>query len=198
MQSELARNALANFSSDVPSAACRAASADWLTRSCFLSAIPHSDIAPSTSSRITSATYAATSAARPADRPSSNRRTATTTRGATDHSTCQAANRRLGQECPSRAPAQMRAGRRIGEQRLVVKVFIVTRRTYFKRRPGPAADLLMPPLAHPTVLVVEDEEELRQTIAESLEASGFVVTQALDGGDATSHLEGFAADALVV
>jgi two-component system response regulator AtoC len=56
----------------------------------------------------------------------------------------------------------------------------------------------MPQLAHPTVLVVEDEAELRQTIADSLEASGFMVTQALDGADATSHLEGFAYDGLVV
>jgi two-component system response regulator AtoC len=56
----------------------------------------------------------------------------------------------------------------------------------------------MPQLAHPTVLVVEDEAELRQTIADSLEANGFVVAQALDGADATSHLEGFAYDALVV
>src|ERR1700730_4476881 len=56
----------------------------------------------------------------------------------------------------------------------------------------------MPQLAHPTVLVVEDEAELRQTIADSLEISGFVVGQAVDGADATSHLEGFAYDGLVV
>ena len=56
----------------------------------------------------------------------------------------------------------------------------------------------MPQLARPTVLIVEDEAELRQTIADSLEASGFVVGQAVDGGDAISRLEGFAYDALVV
>jgi DNA-binding NtrC family response regulator len=53
-------------------------------------------------------------------------------------------------------------------------------------------------MTHPTVLVVEDEAELRQTIADSLDASGFVVAQALDAADATSRLEGFAYDALVV
>jgi DNA-binding NtrC family response regulator len=56
----------------------------------------------------------------------------------------------------------------------------------------------MPHSTQPTVLVVEDEAELRQTIADSLEASGFVVAQALDAADATSRLEGYAYDALVV
>src|SRR3979490_1477849 len=56
----------------------------------------------------------------------------------------------------------------------------------------------MPHSTQPTVLIVEDEAELRQTIADSLEASGFVVAQALDAADATSRLEGFAYDALVV
>jgi DNA-binding NtrC family response regulator len=51
---------------------------------------------------------------------------------------------------------------------------------------------------HPTVLVVEDEADLRQTIADSLEASGFEVAQSSDAADATSRLEGFAYDALVV
>ena len=50
----------------------------------------------------------------------------------------------------------------------------------------------------PTVLVVEDEPDLRQLIAESLEAKGFAVAQALDGGDAIARLEGFAYDGLVV
>ena len=50
----------------------------------------------------------------------------------------------------------------------------------------------------PTVLVVEDEAELRQTIVESLEAAGFAVAQAVDAGDARSRLEGFAYDGLVV
>jgi DNA-binding NtrC family response regulator len=49
-----------------------------------------------------------------------------------------------------------------------------------------------------TVLVVEDEPDLRQLIAESLEAKGFAVAQALDGSDAMARLEGFAYDGLVV
>jgi DNA-binding NtrC family response regulator len=52
--------------------------------------------------------------------------------------------------------------------------------------------------SQPTVLVVEDEQELRQIIADSLEAKGFVVAQALDAADARSRLEGFAYDAVVV
>jgi two-component system response regulator AtoC len=56
----------------------------------------------------------------------------------------------------------------------------------------------MPRQARPTVLVVDDEAEMRQTIADSLEASGFVVTQSADAADATSRLEGFAYDALVI
>jgi DNA-binding NtrC family response regulator len=52
--------------------------------------------------------------------------------------------------------------------------------------------------SQPTVLVVEDEQELRQIIADSLEAKGFAVAQALNAADATSRLEGFAYDALVV
>ena len=50
----------------------------------------------------------------------------------------------------------------------------------------------------PTVLVVEDEADLRQTIADSLEAEGFTVAQALGAADATARLEGFAYDGLVV
>src|SRR5262245_26151742 len=50
----------------------------------------------------------------------------------------------------------------------------------------------------PTILVVEDEAELRQIIADSLEAKGFAVAQALDAADATSRLEGFAYDGLGV
>jgi DNA-binding NtrC family response regulator len=56
----------------------------------------------------------------------------------------------------------------------------------------------MAQVPHHTVLVVEDEADIRQTIADSLELSGFVVAQALDAADATSRLEGFAYDALVV
>jgi DNA-binding NtrC family response regulator len=56
----------------------------------------------------------------------------------------------------------------------------------------------MSQLSQPTVLVVEDEAELRQIIADSLEAKGFAVAQALDAADARSRLEGFAYDGLVV
>lgn len=52
--------------------------------------------------------------------------------------------------------------------------------------------------ARPSVLVVEDEPNLRQVIVEGLEADGFAVAQALDGADAISRLRGFAYDGLVV
>ena len=50
----------------------------------------------------------------------------------------------------------------------------------------------------PTVLVVEDEDELRQIIAESLESRGFAVAQSTTAKDALDRLEGFAYDSLVV
>src|SRR4051812_4301087 len=50
----------------------------------------------------------------------------------------------------------------------------------------------------PTVLVVEDEDDLRQIIADSLESRGFAVAQALNAADALARLEGFAYDSLVV
>ena len=50
----------------------------------------------------------------------------------------------------------------------------------------------------PTVLVVEDEADLRQLIAESLSADGFEVAQAPDAADAVERLKDFAYDALVV
>jgi DNA-binding NtrC family response regulator len=49
-----------------------------------------------------------------------------------------------------------------------------------------------------TVLVVEDESDARQMIAESLEAAGFAAAQATGAVDALSRLDGFAYDALVV
>src|SRR4051812_34720668 len=49
-----------------------------------------------------------------------------------------------------------------------------------------------------SVLVVEDEPELRQLIADGLEQEGFTVAQALDGADALARLHGYAYDALVV
>jgi DNA-binding NtrC family response regulator len=58
--------------------------------------------------------------------------------------------------------------------------------------------ILMSQNAQPTVLVVEDETELRQLVAESLEAKGFIVAQAVDAADAIARLEGFAYDGLVV
>jgi DNA-binding NtrC family response regulator len=50
----------------------------------------------------------------------------------------------------------------------------------------------------PTVLVVEDDADLRGLLAESLEAQGFAVAQAGQAADAIDRLEGFAYDALVV
>ena len=50
----------------------------------------------------------------------------------------------------------------------------------------------------PTVLLVEDEAELRQVVAESLESRGFAVAQAGDAADALARLEGFAYDGLVL
>jgi DNA-binding NtrC family response regulator len=50
----------------------------------------------------------------------------------------------------------------------------------------------------PTVLVVEDEAETRQLIADSLEAAGFAAAQASDVSDALARLDGFAYDGLVV
>jgi len=49
-----------------------------------------------------------------------------------------------------------------------------------------------------SVLIVEDEVDLRQTIAESLEAEGFSAAQAVDGADAIERLKGFAYDAIVI
>lgn len=51
---------------------------------------------------------------------------------------------------------------------------------------------------HCSVLVVEDDADLRPMIAESLEAAGFAAAQAGDASDAVSRLDGFAYDALVV
>jgi DNA-binding NtrC family response regulator len=49
-----------------------------------------------------------------------------------------------------------------------------------------------------TVLVVEDDPDLRPLIVESLESAGFAAAEAADAADAQSRLEGFAYDALVV
>jgi DNA-binding NtrC family response regulator len=53
-------------------------------------------------------------------------------------------------------------------------------------------------MALPTVLVVEDDVDLRQTLAESLEASGFAAAQAVDATDAIDRLKHFAYDAMVI
>ena len=49
-----------------------------------------------------------------------------------------------------------------------------------------------------TVLVVEDDLDLRATIVESLEANGFAAAQASTAADAIDRLQGFAYDGLVV
>jgi len=40
----------------------------------------------------------------------------------------------------------------------------------------------------PEILLVDDDDELREMIADGLEAAGFVVTRAADGKDALGHL----------
>ena len=52
--------------------------------------------------------------------------------------------------------------------------------------------------ALPSILVVEDDIDLRQTIVASLEANGFAAAQASDAADATERLRSFAYDGLVV
>ena len=49
-----------------------------------------------------------------------------------------------------------------------------------------------------SVLVVDDETDLRELIADSLAADGFEATQAVDGADAIARLKSFAFDAIVV
>lgn len=52
--------------------------------------------------------------------------------------------------------------------------------------------------SRPTVLVVDDEAELRQLVADALDSRGFAVAQAGDVADALSRLEGFAYDGIVL
>src|SRR5437763_1727679 len=54
------------------------------------------------------------------------------------------------------------------------------------------------PTSLPSVLVVDDEADLRELIADSLSGDGFDTTQAADGGDAIARLKTFAFDAIVV
>jgi DNA-binding NtrC family response regulator len=49
-----------------------------------------------------------------------------------------------------------------------------------------------------SVLIVEDDADLRQTLAESLEAAGFTAAQSPDAMDAIDRLKSFAYDGLVV
>lgn len=55
-----------------------------------------------------------------------------------------------------------------------------------------------PPRTDLSVLVVDDEPDLRQTVAESLEAEGIEVTQVATAAEAIKHLREFAYDGLVV
>src|SRR5438445_6877251 len=50
----------------------------------------------------------------------------------------------------------------------------------------------------PTILVVEDEADVRQVVAESLTADGFAVAEAPDGAEALERLRSFPYDGLVV
>ena len=52
--------------------------------------------------------------------------------------------------------------------------------------------------ALPSILVVEDDLDLRQTIVAGLEANGFAAAQAADAADAIERLRSFAYDGLVV
>jgi two-component system, NtrC family, response regulator AtoC len=54
------------------------------------------------------------------------------------------------------------------------------------------------PPARPTVLIVEDDSELRPLLAESLELAGFAAAESANAGDARERLAGFAYDALVI
>jgi DNA-binding NtrC family response regulator len=50
----------------------------------------------------------------------------------------------------------------------------------------------------PSVLIVEDDADLRETLSESLEGAGFAVAQSPDAASAKERLEAFAYDGLVV
>jgi two-component system response regulator PilR (NtrC family) len=50
----------------------------------------------------------------------------------------------------------------------------------------------------PTVLIVDDEADLRSMVAESLATEGFAVSQAADGAEAQERLKGFAYDAIII
>jgi DNA-binding NtrC family response regulator len=50
----------------------------------------------------------------------------------------------------------------------------------------------------PSVLIVEDEDDLRQTVAEALDAEGFQVAQSADAAGALERLRSYAFDAIVI
>jgi DNA-binding NtrC family response regulator len=55
----------------------------------------------------------------------------------------------------------------------------------------------MTPSGQRAVLVVEDDEDLRRTVCESLEAAGFAAAASADANDAIERLKAFAYDGLV-
>jgi DNA-binding NtrC family response regulator len=56
----------------------------------------------------------------------------------------------------------------------------------------------MTPSRQPSVLVVEDDVDLRRTVSESLEGTGFVAAQSPDAADAIDRLKSFAYDGIVI
>jgi CheY-like chemotaxis protein len=50
----------------------------------------------------------------------------------------------------------------------------------------------------PEILLVDDDDELRESIAEGLEGAGFSVTRATDGADALGHLRTSSLPSLVL
>ena len=56
----------------------------------------------------------------------------------------------------------------------------------------------MPSRSQPRLLIVEDDDRLREVIAEHLTKEGFAVAQAPTGADALDRLKGFAYDGLVL
>lgn len=53
-------------------------------------------------------------------------------------------------------------------------------------------------MKEPEILLVDDDDELRESIAEGLENSGFSVTRASDGNDALGHLRTSSLPSLVL
>jgi DNA-binding response OmpR family regulator len=53
-------------------------------------------------------------------------------------------------------------------------------------------------LKDPEILLVDDDDQLRESIAEGLEEAGFIVTRASDGADALGHLRTSSLPSLVL